>query len=219
MSKRSLLLLLVAWNILLTAAVVWSLGRQRVPDHILHQKLESLEAEDVVPAPVRPDTGKVIDAKIAYFMMDTITEHYELVKESAARVRSEGHRMEGNLQREMQKAQNRYNELMAKDHTYSTQAELRADQEEVEQLADKIQRLQVESQNQLDALQVRMLGEIAKELQDFLKEYNEKAGFDFIFSIQDAGQIWVGNKGLDITDDVLNGLNARHKARRAEKGK
>jgi Skp family chaperone for outer membrane proteins len=127
--------------------------------------------------------------------------------------------MEGNLQREMQKAQARYNELMGKDHTYSTQAELKADQAEVEQLGQKIQQMQASSQDQLDELQTKMLMDITGQIQQFLENYNKTAGFDYIFSIQDAGQIWVGNKGLDITSAVVSGLNARHRARKAEKAK
>ncbi|MCO6483455.1 MAG: OmpH family outer membrane protein [Flavobacteriales bacterium] len=218
MSKRFLLLLLVVWNFLLTGAIIWSLGRQRVPEKILKEKLKGLEPGETADAGdslVRPDTTPIPEARIAYFMMDSVQKNYELVQESAARVRSEGQRMEGNLQREMQKAQARYNELVAKDHTYSTQAELKADQQEVEQLGGKIQQLQADLQEQFDHLQARTLTEIASRIQEFLEEYNKTAGFDYIFSIQEAGQIWVGNKGLDITPAVVKGLNDQHRARKA----
>ncbi|MBZ0206994.1 MAG: OmpH family outer membrane protein [Flavobacteriales bacterium] len=220
MSKRSLLLLLVFWNILLTGAIIWSLTRARVPERILKEKLTGIQGSDeAVPLPALSDSTPVPEARIAYFMMDSVQANFELVSESAARVRSEGQRMEGNLQREMQKAQARYNELMGKDHTYSTQAELKADQNEVEQLGQKIQEMQASSQDQLDELQTKMLMDITGQIQQFLENYNKTAGFDYIFSIQDAGQIWVGNKGLDITSAVVSGLNARHRARKAEKAK
>ncbi|MBS1943922.1 MAG: OmpH family outer membrane protein [Bacteroidetes bacterium] len=216
MSKRSLLLLLVAWNILLTGAIVWALSRQRVPERILKEKLAGIQGlKDSLPnaemSTATMDTAALKVARIAYFLMDSVTAKYDLVKESAARVRSEGQRMEGNIQKEMQKAQARYNELVNKDHAYSTQAELKADQAEVEQLGAKIQQLQAESQDKLEEMQAHMLKQIAGELQGFLEEYNKQAGYDYIFSIQDAGQIWVGNKALDITPAVVNGLNARHR--------
>lgn len=219
MSKRSLLLLLVAWNLLLTGAVAWALSRQRVPERILKEKLAGLQqVKDSLPgtemSTATMDTTALKVARIAYFLMDSVTAKYDLVKESAARVRSEGQRMEGNIQKEMQKAQARYNELVNKDHTYSTQSELKADQAEVEQLGAKIQQLQAESQDKLEEMQAHMLKQIAGELQGFLEEYNKQAGYDYIFSIQDAGQIWVGNKALDITPAVVNGLNARHRQQR-----
>lgn len=169
MSKRSLLLLLVAWNILLTGAIVWALSRQRVPERILKEKLAGIQGlKDSLPnaemSTATMDTAALKVARIAYFLMDSVTAKYDLVKESAARVRSEGQRMEGNIQKEIQKAQARYNELVNKDHAYSTQAELKADQAEVEQLGAKIQQLQAESQDKLEEMQAHMLKQIAGEL-------------------------------------------------------
>lgn len=214
------MLLLVLWNILLTGAIIWSLTRARVPERILKEKLTGLQdPQDDPAATMDPDSLTMPEARIAFFMMDSVQNNFELVRESADRVRSEGQRMEGNLQREMQKAQARYQELMSKDHTYSTQAELKADQAEVEKLGERIQELQLNSQNQLDELQTRMLIDITGQIQQFLESFNQTAGYDYIFSIQDAGQIWVGNKQLDITPAVVSGLNAQHRARKAEQAK
>lgn len=220
MSKRSLLFLLVFWNILLTGAIVWSLARARVPQHLLERQLTELEAApQVEPRPIVRDTGAVGGARIAFFMMDSVEANYALVKESSERVRSEGKRMEDNLKREMQKAQDRYQQLVSKDHTYSTQAELQQDQAEVEQLGQKIQEMQTSAQDQLDRMQTDMLREITDKIRGFLEIYNGSAGYDYIFSIQDAGQIWVGNEGLDITADVVGGLNQEHQAGKAAKTK
>ncbi len=217
MSKRSLLFLLVFWNVLLTGTVIWSLARARVPDRLLKEKLASIEGLKEAPAtPEYHDTVPPPEGRIAYFLMDSVQAKYLLVKESADRVRNEGKRLEGDLQREMAKAQARYNELMAKDHTYSTQAQLKTDQDELERLGGKIQEMRESSQDRLDRMQTDMLRDITSQIQDFLKTYNETAKFDYIFSIQDAGQIWVGNQGLDITSAVVAGLNAKHKARKAD---
>jgi Skp family chaperone for outer membrane proteins len=217
MSKRSLLLLLVFWNVLLTAAIVWSLTRARVPMRVLKDQLTELK--DTAVPPIPRDTAGLADGRIAFFFMDSVQSKFELVKESADRVRSEGKRMENALQAEMQKAQDRYNELMGKDHTYSTQAELKSDQDEIAELGAKIQDMRSNSQDRLDQMQTRMLQEITSQIQGFLEEYNRTTGYDFIFSIQDGGQIWVGNKGLDITSDVVSGLNKRHHLRNAAPAK
>jgi Skp family chaperone for outer membrane proteins len=117
----------------------------------------------------------------------------------------------------MQKAQGRYNELMSKDHTYSTKAQLEADEAELKTLSDEIQEMRANSQERLDKMQAAMLQEITDEIQAYLKEFNATAGFDYILSIQDGGQIWVGNEGLSVTQQLLDGLNARHRARKAAK--
>ncbi|MEO8733287.1 MAG: OmpH family outer membrane protein [Flavobacteriales bacterium] len=216
MSKRSLLFLLVFWNVLLTAAIVWSLVRARVPMKVLKSQLTELN--DTMPSPAEPvqrDTAALAKGRIAFFFMDTVQAKYDLVKESTDRFQSEGKRMEAALQSEMQKAQARYNELTSKDHTYSTQGDMQKDQAELQQLGQKIQDMRTSSQDQLDQMQTRMLQDITAKIQKFLEDYNKTVGYDYIFSIQNGGQIWVGNKGLDITADVVSGLNQQHHASKA----
>ncbi|MBP9159431.1 MAG: OmpH family outer membrane protein [Flavobacteriales bacterium] len=219
MSNRPLLLLLVFWNLLLTGAIIWSLTRARVPDRILKEKLSNIAAGDTLSDGTVLDTARMAEGNIAFFFMDSVQSQFELVKESTDRVRSEGKRMENALQREMDKAQGRYQTLMSKDHTYSTQAELAKDQAELEQLGQKIQEMRSNSQDQLDLMQAKMLEDITGQIRGFLEDFNKTAGYDYIFSIQDAGQIWVGNKGLNITPQLVKGLNERHHARQAEPAK
>jgi outer membrane protein len=160
------------------------------------------------------DSLALANARIAYFHMDSVQTRFELIKEKDARFKKEGQRLESNLQNEMAKAQARYEELMKKDQSYSTQAEVRQDEAELQGLMGKIQQMQQRSEQQLMVLEAEMLNEITAELKGFLEEYNKQAGFDYIFSIQNGGQIWVGNQGLNVTDDMVQGLNARHRARK-----
>jgi outer membrane protein len=160
------------------------------------------------------DSVALANARIAYFHMDSVQTRFELIQEKDARFKKEGQRLESNLQNEMAKAQARYEELMKKDQSYSTQAEVRQDEAELQGLMGKIQQMQQRSEQQLMVLEAEMLNEITAELKGFLEEYNKQAGFDYIFSIQNGGQIWVGNQGLNVTDDMVQGLNARHRARK-----
>jgi outer membrane protein len=212
MSKNTSLLLLV-WNVLLTLGLGWSLMRTPTTDGTTSVVAGPEDTELPVPVLTR-DSVALSDARIAYFHMDSVQTRFELIKEKDARFKKEGQRLESNLQNEMAKAQARYEELMKKDQSYSTQAEVRQDEAELQGLMGKIQQMQQRSEQQLMVLEAEMLNEITAELKGFLEEYNKQAGFDYIFSIQNGGQIWVGNKGLNVTDDMVQGLNARHRARK-----
>jgi Skp family chaperone for outer membrane proteins len=216
MSNKNVLLL-VLWNLVLTGVLGWSLMRKpAVSASAPAIEAAASTADTLVVNNLPPkDTAALKNAPIAFFHMDSIQAQYELVKESAKRVRSEGQRLEGNLSREMEKAETRARELASKDHTYSTQTELEADEREFQQLQGKIQELRAKSQEQIDEMQMRALQQITVELQAFLEEYNRTAGFDYIIAVQEGGQVWVGNKGLDITRDVVAGLNARHRAKKS----
>jgi outer membrane protein len=204
---------LIAWNVVLTALCGWALLRTPSPSTSVSAVAEADSSAAVTPVVVR-DTAALKEARIAYFNMDSLQEKYELVKEREASFTAQGRQLESALMDKMQKAQARYNELMAKDHTYSTKAELEADEAELKKRAEEIQEMRASSQERLDRMQMQMLQEITEEIMGYLKEYNTAAGFDYIFSIQDGGQIWVGNEGLNITRDILDGLNARHRARK-----
>ena len=208
-------ILLLGWNVLLTVLVGWVLLRP-------NSNTTSTAATDatdpgagdveaVVPSVVR-DSAALKDARIAYFRMDSLQKRYELIKDKDVSFRSEGRRLENSIQQQLQRAQQRYAELMNKDHTYSTKEELQRDEAEVQQLAMQVQQLQAQGEEQLARLEARILQEISDELKSYLEEYNKSAGFDYIFSVQNGGQIWVGNEQLDITDDLVNGLNARYRA-------
>jgi Skp family chaperone for outer membrane proteins len=215
MSNKNFLLLVV-WNLALTALLGWALLRKSTPASTDVPSTEVSNPDASAPVhTMTTDTAVLKDAHIAFFFMDSIQSGYELVKESASHVQSMGRQLEGNLAKEMQRAQARAQQLASKDHTYSTQAELEADEKEFRTLEQKIGEMRASSQDRIDELQIKMLRDITLEIQNFLGEYNETHNFDFIFSIQDEGQIWVGNKGLDITADVVEGLNTKHRAKKS----
>lgn len=202
-------MLLLLWNGALTAALIWMMVRPSSPPTAPPDKEEGNGT--VVPLVVR-DTGALSDARIAHFLMDSVQRRFEMVKEHGDRFRSEGQRLEGDLQRELKRAEARYQELMRKDHTYSTQAEVKADEAELQGLMRKIQEMQERSEERMARMEADMLEEISQEIVGFLKDYNAQAGYDYIFSVQGGGQIWVGNPALDITEDVVKGLNERYRA-------
>jgi len=78
----------------------------------------------------------------------------------------------------------------------------------------RIQGQQARSEEQLATLEGDMLTEITSELKSHLEMYNKEAGFDYIFSVQNGGQVWVGNEDLDITNELVKGLNAKYRAKK-----
>lgn len=214
--------LLIIWNILLTAGLAWALWPAPTVEH----DAGAADGQDattndvpVITPTFSADSLHGAVARIAYFHMDSVKERYDLIKEKDDSFKREGKRLETNLQGELARAQARYEELMKKDHTYSTQAELKQDEAELQGLMGRIQQLQAQGEERLMRLEAEMLQEITGEIQAFLEDYNRQAGFDYIFSIQSGGQIWVGDHALNITSDMVNGLNARHRAGRKATGK
>jgi outer membrane protein len=205
--------LLIVWNILLTCGLAWALWPSSSGAEGTDADPLSTSSDDalVITPTFTADSLKSAVARIAYFHMDSVKERYELIREKDDSFKREGKRLESNLQGELAKAQARYEELMKKDHTYSTQTELKQDEAELQGLMGRIQQLQASGEERLMRLEAEMLNEITNEIQAFLEDYNKQAGFDYIYSIQNGGQIWVGDHALNITSDMVNGLNARYR--------
>ncbi len=218
--NRNTTLLLIVWNLVLTALVAWGLMRAPATPQTAAADTDTTDSTAIDLALAAPrDTGALTDARIAFFLMDSVQRKFELIKEKDDSFAAEARRLQSGIESKQAKAQSRYQELMAKDHAYSTQAEVDKDEKELQGLAAELQQMQADGEQRMARMEGEMLKEITDELQDYLKVYNEAAGFDYIFSVQGGGQIWVGNDDLNITTDVVDGLNARHRARKGAKKK
>lgn len=210
MSKNTSLLLII-WNVVLSALLGWSLLRK--PATAVAEEANVPEASGpVTPVVVSRDSGALKEARIAFFHMDSITTGYAMVLESDSRLKSEGKRIQAKLDSELARAQARYEELSRKDPTYLTQAERQKDESELMELQARLQKLDADSKRNYAEMQNSALEAISDEIDKYLDEYNATAQFDYIFSIAPNGQIWTGNDGLDITNDLLTGLNQRYHA-------
>ena len=210
-------LILIIWNVVLTALVAWGfMARPATATPEPGARIDTVATAPGIESAAR-DSGALKEARIAFFHMDSLRRDYELIKEKDAHFAAEMRKLESGLQGEQARARQRYQELMAKDHTYSTKAEVEKDEAELQGLMGRLQELQASGEERMQRMEGEMLKEISKELEDFLTSYNASAGFDYILSIQSGGQIWVGNKGLDITKELVAGLNARHRAGKTKK--
>ena len=92
-----------------------------------------------------------------------------------------------------------------------------ASQERAQQEQQRI----LKQQQDLQALQQKLSDELAAENQknnlelrdsisSFLKQYNKEKNFDLILSNSGLDNLLYAKKALNITDEVVNGLNSRY---------
>lgn len=65
------------------------------------------------------------------------------------------------------------------------------------------QQIAQESQSQNDSL--------IKKVRNFVKDYGTKNGYDFILGSNEAGSVMYGNEASDLTQEILDALNAAYK--------
>ncbi|MBI2271540.1 MAG: OmpH family outer membrane protein [Bacteroidetes bacterium] len=166
-----------------------------------------------------PVLAKDIKAsKIVYVNADTLFSNYEYVKELRKEAEGKQTRLENNYKQKMQKLQIDYTELQQK----ASSGALSSDQ------AKSAEEDMMRRKAELDGME-KQLGDLANEtaeknllLQDkvnkFLKEYNRNGNYNFILAFTNAGgSVLFGNDSLDITREVLDGLNLQYKAEKVKK--
>jgi outer membrane protein len=162
------------------------------------------------PAPVHATGG----ATIAYVNIDSLESKYELLKSKREEFRKKQSQMESELQRSYGQMQNDANEVQKKmQNNTLTQSEYEAAQKRLMQMQQTLESRKESLTQQLMKEQEEFNIDLKKRLDSFLAEYNKTHQFDFIMSYSGSGSaILYGNPARDITNDVVDGMNASTKS-------
>lgn len=147
--------------------------------------------------------------QIAYFDMDSLTNSYAMIKD----VRDELSKEEESINKQMMGLQKAYNDKLThyqKQAQTMSQVESERANRDILQLQDKMRGKQQELEQRYQDLQMRKKQEIKNRIEEFLKDYNQSKRYSYIISYE-PGMIFYRDTLLDITKDLLQGLNERYK--------
>ena len=160
------------------------------------------------------ETVQTTGIKIAYVELDTLMNQYKLYKDYSEVLTRKGTNIQNTLakkQRALEShaaaVQKKYesNGFTTRDELERAQAGIQREQQELAQLADRLN-------NEFNEEQARINTEARDSIQAFLKTYNKAKKFDYIFS-RSGDNILLANPKFDSTRDVVAGLNKRYKAK------
>lgn len=168
-------------------------------------------AAKTTEAPATTPSGK-----LAYVNLDTLEVKYEYFKAKKAEFEKKTAGMEAEVERLAQSFQNEYAAFQKKAQAGTlTQAEGEAGQKKLGQMQQNIEGRRQTLQAQLMKEQDVFNKELQKRLDDYLVKYNADKGYDFILSYVKGGNILFANKALDITAEVIKGMNAEDSSKPA----
>ncbi len=150
--------------------------------------------------------------KIAYVLIDTLTNQYELFKEAnenfqkkqanaEATITQKGRNFAAQVQEFQKKAQsNQYTQ----EQYNNEQARLTKLQQDIEDLQTRLSNsLQEEYQKELQAL--------TDTIKSFMNSYAQEKGFDFILCKSSGiDNVLYANESYDVTEEVVAALNKRY---------
>ena len=170
-------------------------------------------ASSLTPAIISSSTN-LTDAKIAYVNTDSINEHYAYIADFTKVLRNKKAALEGQMQSMTAKFQGEYEAFQQSAQAgVAPQSELQKQQANLERQQQELANKELQMQNLGVELEEKNM-ELNKNVKDFLKRINN-GRFDYILSYSDMmPTILLTNPKLDITPEVLKGINDEYNAKK-----
>ena len=149
--------------------------------------------------------------RIAYVDIDSFEAHYESLKKKKDEFKEKQETMEAELQRSAEQMQADYAAVMRKQQAGTlTQSEGEAAQKRLGQMQQSLETrraaMSTQFQDQLESFNKTL----HTEMDAFLADYTQTHNLDYVLSYSRSNaQILYANKGFNITDDVIRGMNER----------
>lgn len=148
---------------------------------------------------------------IAFVQLDQILDQYDMandlrsiVETKVGNIQAEINRRGKKLESDVNAFQDKINKgLMTRSVAEAQQAKLEQQQQEFNDYANK-------KQNEINEEQMVMMNQISDAIKTYVEKYNVDKGYAMILCNQGGVPILTGSASLDITQEVLDGLNAEY---------
>ena len=163
---------------------------------------------DDQPAGEASSTGM----KIAYVEVDSLMTQYDFAKDYSVTLQKKSNNARNTLTQKGNALQAAVNNFQQKinNNGFQSREQAAGVQAALERQQRDLQELQARLENELASETAKFNEALRDSLQNFLKDYNMDKKFDLILS-KAGDNILLADKKLDITQDVINGLNKRYK--------
>lgn len=158
------------------------------------------------------------DFKIAYVNADSLLDKYEYIKASVEIMEAKKQKIESDYRKRAESLRGEF-EAYQRNMNNMTIGQVRAVEED---LARKQQNLQLFEQSISQELmndQARINKELYDRVTAFLKDYGKQRGLMVVLKFDPSSDLLYAYDSLDITKEVLEGLNAAYLKEKAEKEK
>ena len=153
--------------------------------------------------------------KVAFIYGDTINAHYKFLLEAQKELEGDTKIAEERIGRKMQRAERRAQELN-EEARYMTQTQMQEAQLEMQNLQIELQQFEEKLAIELRNREMELQSEYSAKIDTFLNKFNADGTYDMILNFGRGGNVlWIKDK-YDVTQEVLDGLNAEYDKEIAE---
>lgn len=193
---------LLVWNIILTV----------IAGYLLFTQFNSKGNKVTGSKHIGKDSSSVHSPfRIAYFEMDSVENHFDMVKDVKAEISKKDEEYTNSLSQLEYTYQNKIREYQQKEKSGTmVQADYEKAQMDIRQLEDRLKNRKQELDQQYQDFVMRRNLSVKKKIEDFLTEYNKTKDYSYIVAYE-QGLFYYKDTVYNITDDVIKGLNVQYK--------
>ncbi|HSP12779.1 MAG TPA: OmpH family outer membrane protein [Salegentibacter sp.] len=150
------------------------------------------------------------EEKTAYVDTTKLIQEYQEMKDVEAEFNEKSETVKGELDSAASAFQSEVQEYQAQMNSMS-QAQR---QEKEQELMQKQQQLQQQQQQRGGVLRQESdaaIDSIVEKVKSYVEEYGEENGYTYIFGSNESASIMYAKDGLDLTEEILEELNASYK--------
>jgi len=150
------------------------------------------------------------EQKTAYVDTSKLIQEYKEMKEVEAEFTAKSDSIKGELDTMAQDFQKEVEDYQANMNSMSVDK-----RKEVEQTLMRKQQM-IQQQQQMRGNQLReesdtVIDSIVSKVKGYVKDYGKENGYTYIFGSNESANIMYAKDGLDITEEILEKLNAEYK--------
>lgn len=177
---------------------------------LLFAQCANNQANQAAPA-ATPATTAEAALKVAYVDVDSLLNNYKFSVKLRNDMLRKGENMRMTLSEKGKALQADMDDFRRKveNNVYATRQRAEEEQARILKSQEELARLEQRLVNELSAEDQKNNIALRDSINHFLKEYNKTHGYDLILSKM-ADNILLGNESLDITKEVIDGLNSRY---------
>ncbi len=177
---------------------------------LLFAQCANNQANQVAPAATPAATAETA-LKVAYVDVDSLLNNYKFSVKLRNDMLRKGENMRMTLSEKGKALEADMNDFRRKveNNVYATRQRAEEEQARILKSQEELARLEQRLVNELSAEDQKNNLALRDSINNFLKEYNKTKGYDLILSKM-ADNILLGNESLNITKEVIDGLNSRY---------
>lgn len=197
---------LIGWNIVLTALVCFLLFKSPTSESTaeLNEGSKPTLSQDSLPS----DEIET-EEKIVFINSDSLFEKYDMYKDLQEELLTEKIKLEGQYKKELGKLEKEYYDLREKA-PFMTQTQGEAAQADLMQKQQSLLEMEQSLSSKFVKKETELVKRIKQSIEVYIEEVNQDKHYKFVLGKSNLSGILFADKSLDITDEIIIGLNAKY---------